>query len=101
MIRLIVLDLDGTLLNRDKEVSAKNRAALRAAMDAGVYVTLAPGGMLNRALFLGRPTGAKAPLIPGNAALVQGWAGLRPVLAGTYPKRRAQEFLRLASGPGG
>ena len=100
MIRLIVLDLDGTLLNRDKEVSAKNRAALRAAMDAGVYVTLATGRMLNSALYFGRLIAANAPLIACNGALVQAADGARPVFARTYPKALAQEFLRFAIGRG-
>lgn len=100
MIRLLALDLDGTLLNRDKEVSEKNRAALRAAMDAGVYVTLATGRMLNSALYFGRLIGANAPLIACNGALVQAMDSARPVFARTYPKALAQEFLRFAVGRG-
>lgn len=43
MAGLIVTDLDGTLLGRDGRVSLRNRAALRAAHDAGWKVVIATG----------------------------------------------------------
>lgn len=43
MIKLIVSDLDGTLLKRFKGVSEKNRQALIKAQEAGVIVALATG----------------------------------------------------------
>ena len=42
-IRLIALDIDGTLTSRPREVSDRNREAIRAAQEAGVFVTLATG----------------------------------------------------------
>ena len=42
-IKLIALDIDGTLTNRPHDVSEKNRSAVQAAIDAGVYVVLATG----------------------------------------------------------
>ena len=41
--RMIAVDLDGTLLNRDGEVSAVNRRALQRAVDAGVLVVPCTG----------------------------------------------------------
>ena len=38
MIKLLALDLDGTLLNSKGVVSDANRAAIRAAEDRGVVV---------------------------------------------------------------
>ena len=37
-IRLVALDLDGTLLNREGHVTPRTRAALQAAVDKGVYI---------------------------------------------------------------
>ena len=37
-IKLIALDLDGTLLTSDKKISDRNLAALKAAQDKGVKV---------------------------------------------------------------
>lgn len=42
-IRLIALDLDGTLLGSDKRVSKRNRQALQAAADAGVWIVPCTG----------------------------------------------------------
>jgi Cof subfamily protein (haloacid dehalogenase superfamily) len=42
-IRLVVVDLDGTLLNSDHKLSQRNEQALRAAMAQGVQVAIATG----------------------------------------------------------
>lgn len=42
-IRLIALDLDGTLLNSNKELTARNEAALRAAAEKGIYIVPTTG----------------------------------------------------------
>lgn len=42
-IKLIALDLDGTLLTSQKTISEKNKAALQAARDKGVHVVLTTG----------------------------------------------------------
>jgi HAD superfamily hydrolase (TIGR01484 family) len=42
-VRMIAIDLDGTLLGAEGEVSAGNRAALNAALAAGIEVVIATG----------------------------------------------------------
>ncbi|MGD0921356.1 MAG: HAD hydrolase family protein, partial [Terriglobia bacterium] len=42
-IRLIAIDLDGTLLNSRSEVSAANRQALQAATARGAQVAVVTG----------------------------------------------------------
>ena len=42
-IRMLALDLDGTLTNSEKRVSARNRRAIRLAQEKGVVVVLASG----------------------------------------------------------
>ncbi len=41
--KLLVLDLDGTLTNDDKQITPKTREALRQIQDAGVIIVLASG----------------------------------------------------------
>ncbi len=43
MYRLIALDMDGTVLNSQHQISAENKAAIQKARDNGVYVVLASG----------------------------------------------------------
>lgn len=42
-IRLIAIDLDGTLLNSRNEISPKNLEAVRAAMESGIQVVIVTG----------------------------------------------------------
>ncbi len=42
-IKLIALDLDGTLLNRDKQISERNRCALQRAADQGIWIVPSTG----------------------------------------------------------
>jgi HAD superfamily hydrolase (TIGR01484 family) len=42
-VRLIATDLDGTIVRSDGEISARTRAALAAAEDAGLLVVFVTG----------------------------------------------------------
>src|SRR5699024_9824231 len=42
-MKLVAIDLDGTLLNSNKEISQRNQAALRAAKAQGVKVVICTG----------------------------------------------------------
>ena len=42
-VRLIALDMDGTLFNSQSEISEKDRETLKRATDAGVAVAVATG----------------------------------------------------------
>ena len=53
-IRLIALDLDGTLTNSEKIVTERTKAALKKAMDRGVKVVLASGRLPQGIEFIAR-----------------------------------------------
>ena len=40
-IKLLVIDIDGTLLNREGEITPATLASVQAAQEAGIVVTLA------------------------------------------------------------
>ena len=42
-IKMIALDLDGTLLRSNETISARNREALSRAINRGVHVVIASG----------------------------------------------------------
>jgi hypothetical protein len=46
-IRAIIMDMDGTLLNSEKKISAKTKEALLAAQDKGITLILASGRPIN------------------------------------------------------
>ena len=74
-IRLVALDLDGTLLNPQNRVSEADAAALRAVVAAGVRVVLATSRWYHAARRTAQQLGLEGPLICHNGALVRGSDG--------------------------
>lgn len=70
-IRLLAVDLDGTLLDSQQHVSARNAAALRAAAAAGATVALATGRRYRFALPVAQALGVECWLIASNGALLR------------------------------
>lgn len=71
MVKLICLDMDGTLLNSRLEISAPNRRAIRAAREKGIAVTLATGRMFGSAVSYARELELETPIIAMNGALTK------------------------------
>ncbi len=67
-IKLIALDLDGTLLNSKKEISPRNMAALRACVERGIYVAIASGRRLSDVSPLSDTIAPNLPFICANGA---------------------------------
>lgn len=74
-IKLVVTDLDGTLLNKNHEVSEENKKAIRATVDLGVTVTIATGRMYSSALPYAKQLGVDVPIITYNGALIKSVSG--------------------------
>ena len=89
MIKLLALDLDGTLLNSRGEIPDKNREAIRAAEHAGVLVTIATGRRFRDARPVGLDLGLNAPLITHNGARLKYADTLRTVHADLITLGRA------------
>ena len=75
-IKMIALDLDGTLLGGDGRVSARNLAALLAAEEAGIHVAIATGRRHCYALHVLRGIGLRDEtiLVSSNGAVVRSFA---------------------------
>lgn len=70
-IKLIVTDLDGTLLNDAKTVSEANIAAFRTARTQGIKASIATGRMHLAASYFGKIIGAEVPVISCNGAMIR------------------------------
>lgn len=79
MIKLLALDLDGTLLDSRGNVTPENREAIRSAEEAGVLVTIATGRRFRDALPVGLELEMNAPLITHNGALLKYASSLETV----------------------
>jgi hypothetical protein len=71
-VRLIALDIDGTLVDDRQQVPAANRRALRAAREAGVEVAIASGRMVSSIALVEEAIGFDCCLIAYNGGKVVG-----------------------------
>lgn len=69
--RVLVVDVDGTLVSQEEELTAATREALVRAREAGIHVVLATGRRYSRTLHLVEPLGIEVPLITASGALVK------------------------------
>ncbi len=69
--KLICVDMDGTLLNNKKEVSARNLETIGKAHEAGVKIVITTGRIFVSANYYGDLIGVKAPIIASNGAYVR------------------------------
>lgn len=70
-IKLLALDIDGTLLTPHGEITPRNSAALDRARQAGVQIVLVTGRRFNSARELAQRLNMGAPLIAHNGALTK------------------------------
>lgn len=70
-IKLLALDLDDTLLNRELKISPQDFQAIMAAKDAGVKVAIATGRMYRSALPYAVELDLELPLVTYHGALVK------------------------------
>jgi len=74
-IRLVAVDLDGTLLNSRREISEGNRRALLEAVECDVQVVIVTGRRFHSTLPLVRQIPCPVNLITSNGALIANSAG--------------------------
>lgn len=70
MIKLITIDIDGTLLNSHGEVTDKNKQTIQKVIEKGVDVVLASGRMPKAILPIANEINANKYLISGNGAII-------------------------------
>lgn len=70
MMKLIVSDMDGTLLNSKNEISDKNVEALLAAQQKGIEIAIATGRTYKNALALCQRYGLKPHIISNHGAFI-------------------------------
>jgi hydroxymethylpyrimidine pyrophosphatase-like HAD family hydrolase len=92
MIRLIALDLDGTVLDSHGQIPDANRAAIGRAIEAGVEVAIATGRRYEFARPIFERLPAPLTLILSNGAIVKGHDG-RTLMRRLLPRAAAHAVL--------
>jgi Cof subfamily protein (haloacid dehalogenase superfamily) len=70
-IKLIVVDIDGTIAGRDNAVAPAVKAAIREAIERGIKVGVATGRMYQSALRFHQEIGANVPVMAYQGAWIQ------------------------------
>ncbi len=70
MYKLVAIDLDGTLLDMNKEISQRNREALSLAMEKGTRIVICSGRVYTGARLYARQIGSEDPVIACNGAII-------------------------------
>jgi HAD superfamily hydrolase (TIGR01484 family) len=71
LIRLVAVDIDGTLLEKDHSISEHARLAKKICDDAGVFFTLATGRVSASAERVASEMGVTAPVIANGGAAIK------------------------------
>lgn len=69
-IKMIAIDIDGTLLTPDGQITPRTRAAIQAAQRAGIIVTLATARRYTTAGAIAAELGIELPLIVYDGSLI-------------------------------
>jgi len=94
--RLLALDLDGTIVDANLQISARVRRALRAAMDSGVHVTLASGRPFRGTQRFALDLGIHEPLICHQGAMVRDPSSGEVYLRYSMAQHLAHELVDMA-----
>lgn len=69
--KMIAMDMDGTLLTTDKQVSDYTKKVLQRASDMGVKLVVCTGRIFKSAKIFAKLIGTKAPIVASNGAYIR------------------------------
>jgi hypothetical protein len=95
-IDLIALDLDGTLLDPKEQISPRNRAAIRRAVEAGIRVVLATGRGVDLPIRVSRELRLNLPIICCHGALIKDFQADRTLFHQPVPLQHAKDMVDFA-----
>lgn len=101
MIKLLALDLDGTLLNSQGKIPEENKLAIRRAEEKGVLVTIATGRRFRDARPVALEIGFNAPILTHNGALIKYADSLDTLKVSLIENETTKEILRVGREFGG
>lgn len=94
-IKMIVTDLDGTLLNKANTISDKNIQAFRKAITMGIIPVVATGRIDSEALFFARTIGATDYLIAGSGGVIKDYKNNKIIHEVDLDSKNIKELLGI------
>lgn len=95
--KLLCIDIDGTLLNSEHQVTARTMEAVKRAQAVGVNIAISTGRIYSDAEYYARLVGARAPVIASNGAFIMGPDGSEILYKSVFGQRLAVKILDTAS----
>lgn len=94
-IKLICIDMDGTLLNNNHEVTSENKTAILKAYSKGVNIALCTGRIFLSARYYSDLLGIDTAVIASNGAFIKKGYDDEPIFENTMPKDLALEIYNI------
>lgn len=96
-IKLVAIDMDGTLLNRQKLVPEENRQAVAQAIEKNIYITIATGRMPGSASYFAKELGmTNCPVISCNGGVVKSLDGKKNIFEAHFEKQTLIELIEMS-----
>ena len=95
MYKLVAIDMDGTLLNSDHEVSERNKKALKKARELGVNIAITTGRLFCSARYYSDLIGIDTPVIASNGSYIKNKFNDTAILENPMPKDVAIKIYNI------
>lgn len=95
MYKLIVVDLDGTLLNSYGEISERNKKAISKCIENKVEVVLASGRPIDSMKNIAQELGIKGYFIAGNGALIYNTEEEKIIYENCIKKEKVLQIIEI------
>lgn len=100
--KMLVTDMDYTLLNKEKKISERNGEAFRKAIEKGVHMVVATGRIYTSARVYAKLLGVSTPIIASNGAIIREAVFNNPedtertIFRDTLDGKTLKEMIRLS-----
>ena len=95
MYRLVVVDLDGTMLNSYGMVTENTKNIIRQTMEKGIDVIIASGRPIDSIKTIAKENGSKNYFIAGNGALIYDMKKDKIIYDKFLPKNKVLEIIKI------
>ena len=95
MYKLVVIDLDGTLLNRYGEITEKTKEVVTKCINKGIEIVLASGRPIDSIKAIAKELGINGYFIAGNGALVYDLKKDKIIYENYMKKEKVLEIIKI------
>lgn len=95
MYKFVAIDLDGTMLNHNGEISEKTKEIVKKCIEKGIEIVLASGRPIDSMKTIAEELGIKGYFIAGNGALVYDIKNDKVIYENCIKKEKVLEIIKI------